>query len=54
MTDDLKQKADDLISNLEIATGEILTRDKLLMPVVKDMRIQLRALRALLGIERPH
>jgi hypothetical protein len=54
MTDEQKQKADDLISNLEIATGEILTRDRVLMPVVKDMRIHLRALRALLGVERPH
>jgi hypothetical protein len=54
MTDELKQKADDLISNLELATGEILLRDKVLTPVVTDMRIKLRALRALLGVERPH
>ena len=54
MTDEQKQKVDDLISNLELATGQILLRDKVLMPVVTDMRIHLRALRALLGVERPH
>ncbi len=54
MTDDEKKRADDLISNLEMATGQILLRDKLTMPVVEEMRKNLRALRALLGVERPH
>ena len=40
MTDEQKQKADELISNLELATGSILLRDKLLTPVVTEMRIQ--------------
>ena len=54
MTDEQKQKADNLLSNLEIATGQILLRDKLLTPIVTEMREHVRALRALLGVERPH
>ena len=53
-TDPNKAKFDAIISNLELATGEILARDKQLGPVITKMRQQLFALRALLGIERPH
>jgi len=53
-TDPNKAKFDTLISNLELATGEILARDKQLGPLVTKMRQQLFALRALLGVERAH
>lgn len=49
-----KTKLDSLVSNLELATGAILFRDKQLGPVITKMRQDLFALRALLGIERPH
>lgn len=49
-----KTKLDSLVSNLELATGAILLRDKQLGPVITKMRQDLFALRALLGIERPH
>ena len=53
-TDPNKAKFDTIISNLELATGEILARDKQLGLLITKMRQQLFALRALLGIERPH
>jgi hypothetical protein len=52
--DATKAKLDALIGNLEVATGEILFRDKTLLSLVTKMRQDLFALRALLGIERPH
>jgi hypothetical protein len=52
--DATKAKLDALISGLEIATGEILFRDKALLSLVTKMRQDLFGLRAVLGIERPH
>jgi len=49
-----KVKLDALISSLELATGQILVRDRQLGPLITKMRQQLFALRALLGVERPH
>jgi hypothetical protein len=49
-----KAKFDTILSNLELATGEILAHDKQLGPLITKMRQQLFALRALLGVERPH
>jgi len=53
-TDPNKAKFDTILSNLELATGEILARDKQLGALITKMRQQLFALRALLGVERPH
>jgi hypothetical protein len=52
--DATKVKLDALIGGLELATGEILFRDKSLLSLVTKMRQDLFALRAVLGIERPH
>ncbi|MGH9146907.1 MAG: hypothetical protein ACRD1Q_09370 [Vicinamibacterales bacterium] len=52
--DATKAKLDALIGGLELATGEILFRDKSLLSLVTKMRQDLFALRAVLGIERPH
>ncbi len=54
MTDEEKKRIDELISNLEWATGQILLRDKNLTPLVDRMRKNLWGLRALLGVEHPH
>lgn len=53
-SDPNKAKLDNLVSNLELATGALLVRDKQLGPIITKMRQDLFALRALLGIERPH
>jgi hypothetical protein len=52
--DATKAKLDALIGGLELATGEILFRDKSILSLVTKMRQDLFALRAVLGIERPH
>lgn len=52
--DTTKAKLDALIGGLEMATGEILFRDKTLLSLITKMRQDLFALRAVLGIERPH
>jgi hypothetical protein len=52
--EEAKGRIEDLIRNLEVATGEILFRDKDLMPIVAAMRQHLNGLRALLGLEKPH
>jgi hypothetical protein len=52
--DATKAKLDALIGGLELATGEILFRDKSILSLVTKMRQNLFALRAVLGIERPH
>jgi hypothetical protein len=52
--DATKAKLDALIGGLELATGEILFRDKTLLSLVTKMRQDLFALRAVLGVERPH
>jgi hypothetical protein len=54
ITDDERKRADELIARLETATGQVLLRDEVLMPIITAMREDLRALRALLGVERPH
>jgi hypothetical protein len=50
MTDEEKQRAEDLIGNLEVAAGQVLTRDPLLRDVVSGMLQNLGALRSLLGL----
>ncbi|MEO8260402.1 MAG: hypothetical protein ABI868_23855 [Acidobacteriota bacterium] len=54
MTDQERQKADDLISRLETATGAIFPRDGGNAPMIASMIQSLNGLRSLLGLVRPH
>jgi len=54
VTDQEKQKAEELISRLEIATGQIFPRDAGNSSLVATMIQALNGLRSLLGIVRPH
>ena len=54
MTDQEKQKADELISKLEMEVGQIFPRDKSNSPLIASMIQTLNGLRSLLGIVRPH
>jgi len=52
--DQEKQKADELIGRLEMATGQIFPRDGGNASLITDMIKTLNGLRSLLGIVRPH
>lgn len=54
MTDQEKQKAEELISRLEVATGQIFPRDSGNASLIASMIQTLNGLRSLLGIVRPH
>jgi hypothetical protein len=54
VTDQERQKADDLISRLETAAGSIFPRDGTNAPLIASMLQSLNGLRSLLGIVRPH
>ena len=54
MTDQEKQKVDELISRLEMAVGQIFPRDGGNASLVTDMIQTLNGLRSVLGIVRPH
>jgi hypothetical protein len=54
VTDQEKQKAEDLISKLEIAVGQIFPRDAANSALITSMIQSLNGLRSLLGIVRPH
>ncbi len=54
MTDQERQKADELISRLEIAVGQIFPRDGGNASLLAEMIQALNGLRSLLGIVRPH
>jgi hypothetical protein len=54
LTDQEKQKAEELISKLELAVGQIFPRDKANAPLIASMIQTLNGLRSLLGIVRPH
>lgn len=54
MTDQEKQKAEELISRLEVATGQIFPRDSANAALITSMIQSLNGLRSLLGIVRPH
>jgi hypothetical protein len=54
VTDQEKQKADELISNLEIAVGQIFPRDSGNAALITNMIQTLNGLRSLLNIVRPH
>ena len=54
MTDQEKQKAEELISRLEIAVGQIFPRDGGNAGLIASMIQALNGLRSQLGIVRPH
>ena len=53
MTETEKERAGEAIAQLELATGQLLSRDAQLLGLVESMREQLRALRAILQIYKP-
>jgi hypothetical protein len=54
VTDQERQKAEQLISNLEIAVGQIFPRDSGNATLIASMLQTLNGLRSLLGVVRPH
>ncbi len=54
MTDQERQKADELVSRLEVAVGQIFPRDGANAPLIASIIQTLNGLRSLLGIVRPH
>jgi hypothetical protein len=54
VTDEERRKAEELISRLEIAVGQIFPRDGAHAGLVADMIQSLNGLRSVLGIVRPH
>ena len=54
MTDEERQRAETLISRLEIAVGQIFPRDSGNAGLITSMIQTLNGLRSLLGIVRPH
>jgi hypothetical protein len=54
VTDVERQKAEDLISRLEVAVGQIFPRDGGNASLIASMIQTLNGLRSLLGIVRPH
>ena len=54
MTDQERQKAENLLSNLETAVGQIFPRDGGNATLIAEMIQTLNGLRSLLGLVRPH
>jgi hypothetical protein len=54
VTDQERQKADDLISRLELAVGQIFPRDGGNAALLASMIQTLHGLRSLLGVVKPH
>lgn len=54
MTDQERQKAEELIGRVEIAVGQIFPRDGANAALLTTMIQTLNGLRSLLGIVRPH
>lgn len=54
MTDQERQKADDLISRLELSVGQIYPRDGGNASLIATMIQTLNGLRSLLGVVRAH
>ena len=54
MTDQERQKAEEIISRLEIAVGQIFPRDGGNAALIATMIQTLNGLRSLLGLVRPH
>jgi hypothetical protein len=54
VTDQEKQKAEELLSKLEIAVGQIFPREGANASLIAGMIQSLNGLRSLLGLVRPH
>jgi hypothetical protein len=54
LTDQERQKAEEMISRLEISVGQIFPRDSGNAALLATMIQTLNGLRSLLGIVRPH
>ena len=54
MTDAERQKAEELISRLETAVGQIFPRDSANSTLIAAMLQSLNGLRSVLGLVRPH
>jgi len=54
LTDQEKQKVEELISQLELSVGQIFPRDGGNASLVAGMIQSLNGLRSLLGLVRPH
>jgi hypothetical protein len=54
VTDQERQKAEEMISRLEIAVGQIFPRDSANAALIATMIQTLNGLRSLLGIVRAH
>ena len=54
MTDEERQKAEDLLSRLEVSVGQIFPRDGGNAALLATMIQTLNGLRSLLGLVRPH
>ena len=54
MTEQERQKAEDLISRIEVSVGQIFPRDSGNAALLTTMIQSLNGLRSLLGIVRPH
>lgn len=54
MTDQEKQKAEELISRIETAVGQIFPRDSANSSLIASMIQSLNGLRSVLGLVRPH
>jgi hypothetical protein len=54
VTDQERQKADELISRLELSVGQIFPRDGGNAALLTNMIQTLNGLRSILGIVRPH
>jgi hypothetical protein len=54
VTDQEKQKAEQLISSLEMAVGQIFPRDGGNASLIAGMIQSLNGLRSVLGVVRPH
>ncbi len=54
MTDQDKQKIEDLIGRLEMAVGQIYPRDAGNSALMTEMIQNLNGLRSVLGLVRPH
>lgn len=54
MTDQERQKVEDLISRLELSVGQIFPRDGANASLIASMIQTLNGLRSALGLVRPH
>jgi hypothetical protein len=54
VTEQERQKAEDLISNLETSVGQIFPRDSANSSLIAAMLQSLNGLRSVLGLVRPH